>query len=63
MNFKDVLNNRKSVREFKKESVGKEIIAEIIMEAGRAPSWVNAQEWKVFVATGNTLDNIRNEYI
>lgn len=63
MEFKEVVAKRKSVREFKKDTIGKEVIADIIMEAGRAPSWVNAQEWKVFVATGHTLENIRNEFV
>lgn len=36
MEFKEVVAKRKSVREFKKDTIGKEVIADIIMEAGRA---------------------------
>ena len=31
----------------------------IVTQAGKAPSWANAQAWKVYIATGDTLARIR----
>ncbi len=63
MEFSDVLHARHSSRDFSDRPVKRELLEEIILEAGTAPSWVNAQEWKVFVATGAALEKIRHEYI
>lgn len=63
MNFTDVVKQRHSVRDFKDESVSQEVLTEIIELAQQAPSWVNSQPWKVYVATGKTLQSIKDTYI
>ncbi len=63
MEFKKILEKRKSIRVFSEKKVSKEDIREIVADAQTTPSWVNSQPCKVFVATGDVLEKIRNEYI
>lgn len=63
MEFIDVLKARHSVRYFDGKPVDVNVLKEIVHEAQMAPSWVNAQEWRVWIAVGNTLEAIRAEYI
>jgi nitroreductase len=51
MEFKDVIEGRKSVRSFQKIPVEKEIINEILDCARLAPSWMNKQCWQFIVIT------------
>lgn len=62
MQFKDVLLSRHSVRYFEATPVAEAILRDIIDEATRAPSWVNAQQWHVWAAEGKTLESIRTEF-
>ena len=62
MQFKDVLFARHSVRYFEDTPVDEATLREIVEEATRAPSWINAQEWKVWAAAGEPLENIRREF-
>ena len=48
---------------FSEKPVTRDILRKIVEDAGRAPSWVNAQEWHVYMATEKTLKNIRAEYM
>lgn len=50
---------RHSVRNFSDKPVDTELIKEIIAEAQHAPSWENAQPWKVYVAVGETARKLR----
>lgn len=59
MEYGKVLDNRYGVRKFKADPVPAETIREAVAEAGRAPSWVNSQPWKVYVATGDKLEELR----
>ena len=63
MDFTDVVTKRHSVRDFKDQPVTQKDLTEIIKLAQRAPSWVNSQPWKVYVATGKTLQNIKDTYV
>lgn len=62
MDFIKVLKGRHSVRSFQDKPVAKQDLESILNNAAHAPSWVNSQEWKVFVAQGETLKNIKAEY-
>ena len=44
MDFDLVLRSRHSVRVFSEKPVTRDILRKIVEDAGRAPSWVNAQE-------------------
>jgi nitroreductase len=42
------------VRDFLPDPVPQDVIRKCVRIAQSAPSWVNAQEWKVYVAQGET---------
>ena len=47
----------------KKKEIPEETLKEIIKTALNCPSWCNSQPWKVYVVTGEPLENIRKEWI
>lgn len=59
MEFKEVMNKRHSVRKFKEIEIPTEILREIVRTAERTPSWENSQPWDVYIATGDTLKQIK----
>lgn len=61
MQFCETLEARRSVRVFKDAPVDEALIADIVRDAQKAPSWVNAQEWKVYAVTGQALEKWRAE--
>jgi nitroreductase len=63
MEFEDVLERRRSVRDFDGKPLDEQAIRKVIEQAGRAPSWANAQPWRVYVATGDTLARIRSRHV
>lgn len=62
MEFRDVLLSRRSIRHFDGRPVPVELLRAVVEDAQHAPSWVNAQEWKVWIATGEKLEAVRREY-
>ena len=54
-----LVNERRSIRGYKKESVSRELITEIIEVAKGAPSSMNTQPWFFRVVTGEPLERIR----
>jgi nitroreductase len=65
MEFNDLVYLRHSVREFSDKPVPEDTLKQIITIAGRSPSWENSQPWKAYIATGLTLNKIKetwNEY-
>lgn len=62
MDFQDVLHARHSTRHFDGRSVPLETLKAIVSDAQCAPSWVNAQEWRVWIAVGHKLETIRRAY-
>ena len=62
MEFKEVINKRKSIRAFLPQEVDKEIIKEIMEASNKTPSWGNSQPWVVYVAIGRTLENIKKRH-
>ena len=63
MNIVEAIRTRKSVRSFKSDPVPKEIIAEILELAGRAPSAMNTQPWEFIVLAGDVLEKIKTANI
>ena len=59
MDFDRVNEARHSVRDFDSKPISEEDIRAIVESAQHAPSWVNSQPWSVYVATGATLEKIR----
>ena len=62
MNVTQALYERRSVRAFLPTAVEKEKLTAIFEAAARTPSWANSQPWEVFVATGETLQKIKEAY-
>ena len=54
-----LVNERRSIRGYKKEPVSRELITEIIEVAKGAPSSMNTQPWFFHVVTGEPLERIR----
>ena len=59
--FDEVVVGRRSIRGFLDKPVPRELIAEIIGVAMRAPSSFNNQCWNFSVVTGAALDAIRTD--
>ena len=59
MKFDDVVRGRRSTRGFKRKSVPKALLAEVIELAMRAPSSLNTQPWNFYIVSGAPLDRIR----
>lgn len=60
MDLLSCIKARKSIRAFKDEKVSKDKLSFIIETGSRAPSWANAQPWEFAVASGETLDKIKD---
>ena len=63
MEILEAIRTRRSIRGFKPEPVSKEVLAEILEIACRAPSAMNSQPWEFFVLSGKTLDAVRQRNI
>lgn len=61
--IQDALLNRRSIRDFSSKQVSEETIREIVKDARWAPSWANAQPWKLYVALGKAAEEIRRDYV
>ena len=53
MELQTCIEQRRSVRKYKNQSVPRELIREIIKAATFAPSWKNSQVSRYYVAEGN----------
>jgi nitroreductase len=54
----DAINSRMSTRAFTPQAVPRELIAELLQLASRAPSGTNTQPWKVYVLQGASRDTL-----
>jgi len=63
MNAIEIINKRKSIRGYKADPVSKEILSEILLAAGQAPSAMNTQPWEFIVLTGEVLETISREVV
>ena len=61
--FKELMQLWHSARAFLPKPVPEETLKEIISTALLTPSWANSQPWHIYVASGKTLEEIRNGYI
>jgi len=59
MDVLEAIQARHSVRDFDSKPVPKDIIMKILTAATRSPSGGNGQPWEIFVASGDTMENIR----
>ena len=59
MNYDEVIRSRRSIRGFKKKTVPKALITDVVELAMRAPSSLNTQPWNFYLVSGEPLDLIR----
>jgi nitroreductase len=50
------INTRQSIRGFKHTPVPESLLKEVLLAAGRSPSYKNTQPWEVSIVTGKTRD-------
>ena len=62
-NFRELMKERHSCRKFQSKKIPEEVLKDIISISLMSPSWCNSQPWTIYVATGNTLEEIRKEWI
>ena len=55
---KEAIDTRMSARAFTQQAVPRELIAELLAQASRAPSGTNTQPWKVYVLQGQSRDDL-----
>jgi len=53
------IRERRSVRGFLPKPVPREVLEEVLALAQHAPSNCNVQPWRVYIASGNTLEKLR----
>ena len=61
-NFKELMKERHSCRRFQPKKIPEEVLKNIITISLDSPSWCNSQPWTIYLATGNTLEEIRKEW-
>ncbi|MBI5232210.1 MAG: nitroreductase family protein [Coriobacteriales bacterium] len=54
MDFWDVVRSRHAVRDFTSDPIPREVLERIVEAAELAPSAMNSQPWRFYVATGET---------
>ena len=54
-NFYNLIKNRRSVRNFKKNSIDFEIIKNAVLAAGTAPNGANLQPWHFVIIKNKTI--------
>ena len=62
MNVTEAINGRHSTRAFLPKPVEKDKLDAILETAAQSPSWANSQPWEVFVASGETLQRIKDGF-
>ena len=59
--FRDIVTRRRSLRAFRSQPVAPDILESVFTTAMKAPSNCNTQPWLVHVASGASLQNLREE--
>lgn len=59
MNVSEAVEQRISVRAYKPDPVPRDVVADILERAARAPSGGNLQPWRVYALTGEPLEALK----
>ena len=62
-NFKELMLQRHTTRKFQSKEIPKDVLKDIISTSLLTPSWTNSQPWKIYVASGKPLDEIKKEWL
>ena len=63
LSFTEIMKQRHSARHFLSKPIPKETLKEIMETSLLTPSWGNSQPWSIYVASGNSLENIKKDWI
>lgn len=63
MNVTEAIYQRQSIRQFQSKPIAPAIINELLEVALQSPSWSNTQPYKVAVATGPVLEQLKAELV
>ena len=63
LSFSEIMKQRHSIRHFLSKPIPKETLKKIMETSLLTPSWGNSQPWNLYIASGNTLENIKKEWI
>ncbi|MBU2487862.1 MAG: nitroreductase [Proteobacteria bacterium] len=63
MEIIEAVKARKSIRGYLDKPVPREVVAQVLSLAIRAPSAMNTQPWEYYVLAGDVLDQIRKENV
>jgi nitroreductase len=63
MSVREALAARHTSRAYKQEAVPRDVLVRVVEAATRAASWGNTQPWEVFVAAGDTMNEIRGAFL
>jgi nitroreductase len=63
MELLEALKTRKSIRAFKAQAVGRDLITQILEAARWSPSWGNTQPWELVVAAGGRVKNLTADLV
>ena len=63
MEFQEVIKKRIGCRSFTDKPIPEQTLCDIVKDAQRAPSWANAQATHVYIATGESLKNIKADHL
>lgn len=61
--FSELIRARHTVRDFRDEPIGGEVLDDILDDARYAPSWSNTRPYCLAVATGERLERLRAAYV
>ena len=62
-NFKELMKERHSTRMFESKEIPKDVLKDIISTSLLSPSWTNSQPWKLYIASGKALDEIKKIWL
>ena len=62
-NFKQLMIERHTSRKFTSQEIPKDILKDIISTSLLSPSWTNSQPWKLYIASGKALDEIKKIWL
>ena len=63
MELQEVIKKRIGCRSFTDKPIPEQTLCDIVKDAQRAPSWANAQATHVYIATGESLKNIKADHL
>ena len=63
LSFKEIMKQRYSVRYFLPKPIPEATLKAIMETSILTPSWGNSQPWNIYIASGNTLEKIRKDWI